>query len=304
MVNLTEEKALSTFEKLYCWPIFLRPQQKLIISAFNIPLSIVAILGNVLIIAALQKVSSLHAPSKLLFSSLASTDLSVGLVTQPLFAYGLLSPKRSKHCYYAAILSNTIALVFCGVSLFTVTAISVDRFLALMLGLRYKQVVTLRRARTLIVTFWLFNIAIAIITHYNHGVAMYIVFILISLCMVASIACYVKIYIKLRHHQAQVQDNVHQGQPNGGGNPLNIARYRKTVSSAIWVQITLVACYAPFTIYLAVFAVTRLRTPFLNLGWAITYAVALSNSTLNPFLYCWKMRDVRQAVKDTIQQFC
>ena len=45
---------------------------------------------------------------------------------------------------------------------------------------------------------------------------------------------------ELHHHQI----HVHQGQPNGHA-PLNIARYRKTVSSALWVQLTLVTRYLP-----------------------------------------------------------
>ena len=47
----------------------------LYLSAFNIFLSITAVLGNILILVALRKVSSLHPPSKLLFRCLATTDL-------------------------------------------------------------------------------------------------------------------------------------------------------------------------------------------------------------------------------------
>ena len=86
------------------------------------------------------------------------------------------------------------------------------------------------------------------------------------LCIATSAFCYAKIYINLRHHQAQVQDHVHQGQPNGGENPLNIAKYRKTVSSALWVQITLMACYLPYAI-VAITATTRIRTEFIDLAW-------------------------------------
>ena len=34
----------------------------------------------------------------------------------------------------------------------------------------------------------------------------------------------------------------------------------------------------------------------------ITSILMYFNSTLNPFLYCWKVREVRQAVKQTIRQ--
>ena len=47
-------------------------------------LSISAVLGNSLILAALCKESSLHPPSKLLLRFLATTDLCVGLIVQPL----------------------------------------------------------------------------------------------------------------------------------------------------------------------------------------------------------------------------
>lgn len=61
------------------------------IAAINIFLSISASLSNVLILISLQKVSTLHKPTKLLFQSLAVTDLFVGLILQPFHATFLLS---------------------------------------------------------------------------------------------------------------------------------------------------------------------------------------------------------------------
>ena len=121
------------------------------------------------------------------------------------------------------------------------------------------------------------------------------------LCIVTSTFCYVKIYLTLSHHQARIQE-AHQ-QPNGGGPLLNIARYRKTVSSALWVQMTLLACYTPYGI-LSIFAVTGLRSPTFDLAWDSTLTLLFLNSTLNPFLYCWKIRQIRQAVMGTVRCFC
>ena len=112
---------------------------------------------NVLIIVALTKVSSLHRPSKLLLGCLASTDLSVSLVTRPLRISLFMSPEHSKRCYYINLLYESIGGMFCAVSVLTLTAISVDRLLALMLGLRYRQVVTLKRIWVFAVTSWLLS---------------------------------------------------------------------------------------------------------------------------------------------------
>ena len=285
----------------YFCPVRLEPQHKIIILTLNIPLSITAILGNVLIIVALQKVTSLRRVSKLLLGCLATTDLGVGVITHPTLSSYLMSPEHSKLCYYSKILLETMGSVFGEVSLHTVTAISVDRLLALLLGLSYRQVVTLRRVWLLLVTFWLISTAIAIGRLYNLSVVMAIGSTVRVLNIAASTFCYVKMFVTLRRHQIEaLQGNVQQGQPNGGGNSQNIARYRKTVSTALWISIILLACYLPFDIVV----ITGLDKPALNLAWFVTISLLLLNSSLNPFLYCWKIKEVRQALKDTIRQFC
>ena len=74
---------------------------------------------------------------KLLYRCLATTDLLVGLVVQPLYAAYLMSVVQEQWSlcrYYAVFITGSVLFL---VSLMTMTAISVDRLLALMLGLRY-----------------------------------------------------------------------------------------------------------------------------------------------------------------------
>ena len=102
-------------------------------SAFNIFLSITAVLGNILILIALRKVSSLHPPSKLLFKSLATTDLCVGLITEPVTVVSWMSVSQAqwKLCRYAAVSSVITGYILSSLSVLTASAISVDRLLAL-----------------------------------------------------------------------------------------------------------------------------------------------------------------------------
>jgi len=127
------------------------------LSVSNIFLSLTAFLGNTLILTALRRESStLHPPTKLLFRSLATTDLCVGLITEPLDVLAWMSKmgKRWNVCRYTSDATVIAGHVLCGVSLLSVTAISVDRLLALSLGLRYRQVVTLKRTYLVVITFW------------------------------------------------------------------------------------------------------------------------------------------------------
>ena len=273
------------------------------VSVLNIVLSITAFLGNTLILVALHKETSLHPPSKLLYRSLATTDLCVGIIVEPLAVAFLLSVVNEqwnicRHAFKAAFVTGC---TLCLVSLFTLTAIAVDRLLALLLQLRYRQVVTSKRTYLTITGFWVVSIVGTAMHFWNHLITRWYGYIVISLCLVTSIACYTKIFLTLRHHQLQLQDNIHQEQPNQAI-PMNIALYKKAVSSAMWVQLTLAVCYLPYTIMVAWLTQNELFSSTHLALYTVTATLVYLNSSLNPALYCWKMKEVRQAVKDTIRQ--
>ena len=301
--NFAADRNQKTYE-LHCSAELTEGLHNLLIclSVVNIFLSITAFLGNILILAALHKESSLHPPSKLLFRCLAATDLCVGIFSEPLLVTYLMSfvNKRLNICRYALAALDLTGRMLCTVSLFTLTAISVDRLLALLLGLRYRQVVTLKRTYVTVIVFWIVCIVVSTMYFWNLVFMLWCSKIIIPLCLVTSILCYTKIFFTLRHHQNQIQDNV-QGQQRQI-TPLNIARYKKAVSSALWLQLTLVVCYLPyFIIAFYKWSSNNLTSPvYLTRGIAVT--LVFLNSSLNPILYCWKIREVRQAVKDTIRQ--
>ena len=271
-------------------------------TAVHIFFSVTAFLGNSLIIVSLYKESSLHPPSKLLYRCLATTDLLVGLVAEPLCAtVNVLDSWTLEHrgiFRYANEAVVITSLVLCGASLLTMTAISVDRLLALLLGLRYKQIVTLKRTYIVVATLWVSTLVASLCAIFDHHIMVFNGSIIILICLVISITSYTKIFCALSQHQAQVQDHSQQQpiQPSA----LNMVRYRKAVYNALWVQLALVVCYAPYGIVEIVLSKT-----YSSHLWAfrdITIVLVYFNSTLNPFLYCWKISEVRQAVKRTIRQ--
>ncbi|XP_078362592.1 adenosine receptor A3-like [Oculina patagonica] len=268
------------------------------LSALNIFLSITAAVSNALILFALKNVSSIHPPTKLFFRCLAVTDLCVGLIVQPVYAtriiFRIIKMNLTVY-YYAYNVSVSSSYILCAVSILTSTAISVDRLLALLLGLRYRHVVTLLRVRVLITCFWLIAASGGLLRVWRIDIPNKAVFVIFILCILTSIFCYTRIHLKLRHQQTQVQNR----QQNGEGIPLNIARYKKTVSSIMWVQLALVACYVPWRIA-AVLYVNGIEN---DVAWLVVAALVCFNSSLNPFLYCWKIREVKQAVKGTIGKY-
>ncbi|XP_078381350.1 histamine H2 receptor-like [Oculina patagonica] len=277
------------------------------LSALNIFLSITAVLGNTLILFALHKVSSLHSSTKLLFRCLAVTDLCVGLISQPLFAIDFISEITNinpLYLYYANRVKSASSYILCLVSVLTSTAISVDRLLALLLGLRYRLVVKLRRVFAVVTCFWLIGVSCGVMYLGRNDIAWTVALVLTVLSLVTSAFSYIKIYLKLRHQQAQlhVQDHVHQGQPNGGRFTLNIARYKRTVSSIWWIQCALMICFVPFIIVATLRIHGGIGGKGLETARRIVVTLSYFNSSLNPILYCVKIREVRQAVKNAISQ--
>ena len=263
-----------TFEGLVSVDVF----QSISFSAVNILLSITATLGNSLILVALHKESSLHPPSKLLYRCLATTDLLVGLVTQLLYATYWISVvyEHWSLFWYArdAVFISSHAL--CSVSLSTLTAISVDRLLALLLGLRYKKIVTLRRTYIILTIVWALSLVAGICSYLNYRIAIGCSFVGISSCLVILVASLAS-------------------QPN----TLNMVRYRKALHSAVWVQLGLIVCYVP---YFTLIILCEVRCPNDIRIEGIAIVLVFFNSTLNPFLYCWKISEVRRTVKQTIRQ--
>ena len=305
--NVTEDENQKTFMELFCLAEFIRgvDGELTFLSALNIFLSITAFLGNTLILVALHKETSLHPPSKLLYRNLAITDLCVGIIAEPFYVTYLTSVvnERWDICSYAYWAVTYSGLTLCTVSLLTLTAISVDRLLALLLGLRYRQVVTLRRTCITAIGFWILPMVASSTLFWNSPIRSWCQYMGTVLCLVTTIFAYTKIFFSLRHNQIHVQNHVAQGQPSQAIT-LNIARYRKAVYSTLWVQGTLVACYLPFGI---VVALTPQQGMTLSVYLVRRFTVSLLylNSSLNPFLYCWKIREVRQAVKKTVRQlFC
>ena len=227
--------------------------------------------------------------------------MCVGLILQPLYATYIMSRIMKMNVnvfFYVNKVCAASSYSLCLISAYTSTGISVDRLLALLLGLRYRHVVRLRRARTVMACFWLIAASSGWLRVWRRDIAIKETSVVLILCLVTSIFCYTRIHLKLRHQQAQIQNNVPDGQQNAGRIPLNIARYKKTVSSIMWVQLALVACYVPRGI-VAVLYVNGIKH---DAAWMASNTLVYLNSSLNPILYCWKITEVKQEVKATIRQ--
>ncbi len=311
-MNFTTKEKSQTFIGDFCFPATEETNEtshvliaRVSLSVFNIIFSITAVLGNILIFIAFHKESSFHPPSKLLFRCLAATNLCFGVIAQPTFVIYQLTiiTKRLDICHVAASLSYISTTILCGVSLATLTAISVDRLLALMLMMRYKQVVTLKRVQLAVCFFWLQSITVSMVVFGNRLVYLSLSCAFILLNVVASTFCYLKIFFTLRRQRTQVQDFLQPdlGQPKVNSSQID-TRYKKTVFSALVFHLVLISCYVSYAVVRGMVAVAGRRLLFPE---AVAASMVYLNSSLNPLFCCWKMKEIRHEVKQMVRQtFC
>ena len=126
-------------------------------------LSSTAILLNIITIQALRKTPSLSKPLKTLLLSLAVSDLGVGFLVQPTYVAVLVMKikQNAENTIFNAFSIQNFLFVFA--SFFGVFALTVDRFLAIHLHLRYQELVTHKRVVALVSSVWVLSALIALL---------------------------------------------------------------------------------------------------------------------------------------------
>lgn len=268
----------------------------------NAIFSLIAVFFNAVIFVSIRRTQSLHDPSHLLLSILACTDLIVGLIEQPVYVlYKAAELNRlGKISCVTGVMTNMLMGLLTGMSFLTMTFISIDRFLALYLHLRYKAIVT--KSLVLKVTFASFVLFAFGVSFYPWlpRVPVYGGISAITICLVVSTILYCKIYKIVRKHQLQIQNDAKKQQQHQSDTIL-LKKYWRSVVSFVLVHLVMLLCYLPYAIALAMRAVSGITKEY-KLLLNITTTVIFLNSSLNPLVYCWRIREVRTAVGKTLKQ--
>ena len=182
-------------------------------------------------------------------------------------------------------------------------ALGVNRFLAIQKPLRYEEIVTKKRVNILVITIWLFSVFLilcaAVLVIPQNTVS--VIFLIIEyLCFVVTAWSSYNIYLTARHHNMQIQAQA-QAQQDSQNNMV-IANRRKSAQSTLFIYVVFWACYLPQCVILIAlqFAQARQSTTF-NEFFVFSSSLVLLNSSLNPVIYCWKMRYIRRPILNILQ---
>ena len=264
--------------------------------------SFVAVTGNLVIVLAILRNSSLHTPSYVLLCNLAISDLGVGLVAQPLFIALRVAESRGQ-----VDLSCKLGLVYFPIvgclawlSFLTLTTISFDRFLAVHLGPKYRSTVTVSKTKVIVFILWIIAIAFGIVYVLEMDMYFVIIMSVICLCLMLTSCNYFAIGRKLKHRQAKLQAQTQDSARQHRRNSFNFGRYRKTVTSMLYVYGAFLLCYLPYLCFSVALKLIG-RTSTVHGAYLITATLVVSNSAINPCLYYWRMLELRNAVQKVLR---
>ena len=271
---------------------------------FNVFLLYTAIALNIITIQALRKTSSLPRTLKTLLLSLAASDLGVGLLVHPLFVAHLIiqiQRNTSDNAYDTVFtIFETHMALLSFASFFSVVAITVDRFLAIHLHLRYQELVTHKRVIAVVISIWVISAFLSLVfpaarLEWIPKKVPEIMFVAIcAVCFITTGFLHYKIYASVRHHTGHIQ--ALQVQEEAQNREMtNAVRLRKTALATFYIYFLFLACYVPmFCVNLAeLFCDETVLIQHLR---CYVFTLMLSNSSLNPLIYSWKMRHIRHAV--------
>ena len=268
---------------------------------FNNFLSYTAIMLNIVTMHAIRKTSSLPNTLKTLLLSLAVSDVGVGLFSQPFYISLLVKwlQQNNPDCK-TYMMFTVITSVFSTASFLGVVAVSVDRFLAIHLHLRYQELVTHKRVVAVVISIWLLSVFFpSMISWTEYDIYCLVEFLLGIFSLVLTAIVNIKIYLTVQLHQNQIQ--ALQVQREAQTNEMaHFARFIKSAVSVFYVYVTFVVCYLPYFISVAVITTNGPNIAlkrFSLFSWTLMYL----NSSLNPVIYCWKMRHIRRAIMDILQ---
>ena len=111
-------------------------------------------------------------------------------------------------------------------------------------------------------------------------------------CIVITSSCYFRIHRTLRALKTRITNEASTRQPR---KTLNMMLYRKSVNSMLAVFGFLVACYTPYLCAIIAVALFGYSSPVV-LSTNLTSVVIFLNSSINPFVYCWRIREIRSKV--------
>ena len=269
-------------------------------AVLNSVLALTAVLGNGLVFAAYYKSESLRRPVFTILMAVALTDFATGAVTQPLFIYVLLKTLSSCPNYvcFVDMLASGLMVFLLGATVLNLSVTTLDRYIATFHSFQYEELVTNSRVVKVVVTLWVLWVMVLVVIrrimglHVKYFIAVIIIANILFICV-----SYFLILKEIRKLEKNLIVSLNEAAA------VKQSRERKSAVTIAYIVGLLFICFFP-KVLIGLFVSfprgleeqVRVRKLFMA-----TTTLALSNSSLNVFVYCWKNAEMKVAMLKVIR---
>lgn len=265
------------------------------ITIFNAIFSVAGTFGNVLVLVAICKNKCLQSIPDLYIFSLASADLIVTAIRQPLLihkANNNFSPDLQENSIVLKVFTQ-LGNVGSPATLTSMLAVTIDRFLAIRHPLRYQLYSTSKRAIFVISSCWTVSVLVAVAMYFLESQAQYFAWALYVICLLSTILIYIYIFLVAKKQENKiitVQTVQDTNLPNRSSQQRQERKAAKTIALVVGVYILF---YVPFLAYTISRSDIKGLDFFIGFYWF--YSILLCNSAVNPVIYGLRSSRYRRA---------
>ncbi|EDO41733.1 predicted protein [Nematostella vectensis] len=300
------------------WKGFTYLNQGLVIGivVLTIMVGVCGTVANTLVLMAVYRTVSLRTTTNLFLTSLAVSDLTMGCVIVPLFAFGAVNwPYHSRYPVFGMTVDFMLMQSLIA-STYNLCVISFDRHVAVKDPLRYMSIMTKKRVITLIAITWFASVAFSVqsFTNANYEKRPKLYFIPSLVVPMPAVTfmmwCYWRIYKEAMRQKRRIQDHSPSVilddeepttvQSNKSEKREKMRKERKATITVAIVIGTFLLCWLPNMIVSIVqFIYTSIdlcNAVMIGEFWLISLPISSINSVANPLIYVLRNNEFKHAV--------
>ena len=261
----------------------------MVINSITYPFTV---LLNVLVIMAVKRRPRLQTNANILLACLAATDSLTGLTTQPSFIAWKASQLVGfviRSGPFRVFGHNSFIRLWSVCSCLHLVLVTCERLVAIKFTMRYYDIATKRKINIAVISCWIVSLSCEFLkrTKITAKFSELIVALVLMSSILFIASAYVVLYLETSRHQKMIKT---QQLPQE--EVEKFIKESKALKTTVYVIGAVALCFLPMGITLLSY---KMKWPvILPSPWVRTFAML--NSFINPFIYCWRQKEMRKFV--------
>ena len=268
-----------------------------VLGVINIIQGLASSLGNILVFFVVISNRRLWTRSNAYLLSLATTDLLVGILLEPMTVAQFFSFEHRQNCNFNKV-RRYLSTLLMGGAVGSIGLISYDRWTHLTKTIRYNDFMSKKKVVILITIAWLIPLLVPVSRFMSEAVYSAIIIIYGSAILALMTTCYFVI-VKIVRSQGKAFP-----QSNCEETAKATVNHIRVAKAIVIIILCLLATIVPISVYFGVTALNAVSPGLVKISddtkeicYAVLMTIGLANSGINPVIYYFRIPEFRASMK-------